>query len=72
MLTIAQKNIVFLVATLLFCISCKENKEEQTTEIITSNYIETEIPVYNFNDLEPLLYTNKDKKTFGQCGALHV
>lgn len=61
MLTIAQKNIVFLVATLLFCISCKENKEEQTTEIITSNYIETEIPVYNFNDLEPLLYTNKDK-----------
>ncbi|MDO6595585.1 TlpA disulfide reductase family protein [Oceanihabitans sp. 2_MG-2023] len=57
------KNSIYIVLFLLLSFSCKEKKNttkvtSKTNEINIDNI---NIPVYNFNALEPLLYTDSNK-----------
>ena len=47
------------ILTLLFCFGCTQAQEGSETD--TSNEVSVEIPVYDFNELKPLLYTDSDK-----------
>jgi len=52
--------LVYLVLALIFYISCKEHNPEVTQEKSTKLNITQEIPVYDFSEFEPLLYTDSD------------
>lgn len=53
--------LINLIVVFCFVISCKDDKKEitDTNKVVTE--INENIPVYDFNTLEPLLYTERDK-----------
>ncbi|WP_117881448.1 TlpA family protein disulfide reductase [Aureibaculum luteum] len=58
-----KNSIPLFIVTLLLSISvsCNKQKTTNTTEKVAVDVLQTEIPVYDFNQLEPLLYTESDK-----------
>ena len=59
-----NKNIIPLfIFTLLLSIvvSCNKQKSTNTNEKVAVDGLPIEIPIYDFNQLEPLLYTERDK-----------
>ncbi|MDO5969127.1 TlpA disulfide reductase family protein [Flavivirga aquimarina] len=54
-----KKLFLCLILIISFCVSCKNEK----TDVLTKNVskISNDIPIYNFNTLEPLLYTKTNK-----------
>ena len=58
------KNIIPIFILTLFLsinVSCKKQTTTTTTEKVAVEQFQTEIPIYDFNQLEPLLYTERDK-----------
>ena len=56
------QTIIVLLLVFCFCVSCNDIKSDNTTESTVSNKtINDSIPVYNFEEIEPLLYTDTNK-----------
>ena len=53
--------LVSFIVTLCFLVSCKDNKNEASKVDKSEAIISQDIPVYDFEGLEPLLYTQNNK-----------
>lgn len=56
-----KKILLPLVLVAFFCIACKSEKKNILIKNNGVTEISNDIPVYDFNTLEPLLYTKTDK-----------
>jgi thiol-disulfide isomerase/thioredoxin len=61
MISLINKNAIYLAIFLCFCFSCKEKNSATNKTTAPSVTTIADIPIYDFNDLEPLLYTNTNK-----------
>ncbi len=61
MIPLINKNAIYLAILLCLCFSCKEKHSETKKTTTPSLTTIGDIPIYDFNDLEPLLYTNTNK-----------
>lgn len=61
MISLINKNAIYLAVLLCLCLSCKENNSATNKTTTPSATTIGDIPIYDFNDLEPLLYTNTNK-----------
>ncbi|WP_232730349.1 TlpA disulfide reductase family protein [Lacinutrix sp. Bg11-31] len=54
--------LLFVIVVFCFCVSCNKTKTDiVATTASNSTTINDSIPVYNFDQLEPLLYTDSNK-----------
>ncbi|AXG75237.1 TlpA family protein disulfide reductase [Flavobacterium arcticum] len=56
-----MRHLLCLGLLFSFCISCKNKEAKVITEVKNVSEINNNIPVYDFNTLEPLFYTKTDK-----------
>lgn len=56
-----KRHLLYLILIFSFCASCKNEKTEVITKDEIVSKISNDIPIYNFNTLEPFLYTKTNK-----------
>ena len=57
----ANKSILFSLLIFCFCISCNNSSTEKNITVQEKVDLNENIPVYDFSEFEPLIYTESDK-----------